>query len=111
MNFRDFKHAGHLPTLIAAFLYFDFSFMVWVTLGPLMIYIAKDLGISVADRFTLVAIPILSGAAFRIILGAMADHVGGRRTAIIAQSLVIGAVACAWQFGLHNQMQGCDART
>ena len=105
MNIRDFKHAGHLPTLIAAFLYFDFSFMVWVTLGPLMTYIAKDLDIAVADRFTLVAIPILSGAAFRIILGAMADHVGGRRTAIIAQSLVIGAVAYAWQFGLHNQMQ------
>ena len=105
MNFRDFKHAGHLPTLIAAFLYFDFSFMVWVTLGPLMTYIAKDLGIDVADRFTLVAIPILSGAVFRIILGALADHVGGRRTAIVAQSLVIAAVAYAWLFGLHNEMQ------
>jgi NNP family nitrate/nitrite transporter-like MFS transporter len=105
MNFRDFKHAGHLPTLIAAFLYFDFSFMVWVTLGPLMTYMAKDLGIDVADRFTLVAIPILSGAVFRIILGALADHIGGRRTAIIAQSLVIAAVAYAWLFGLHNEMQ------
>ena len=105
MNFREFKYAGHLPTLIAAFLYFDFSFMVWVTLGPLMSYMAKDLGIDVADRFALIAIPILSGAVFRIILGALADHIGGRRTAIIAQSLVIAAVAYAWLFGLDNEAQ------
>ena len=32
---RDFLKAGHTPTLFAAFLYFDLSFMVWVILGPL----------------------------------------------------------------------------
>jgi NNP family nitrate/nitrite transporter-like MFS transporter len=35
MSLRDFRKAGHPPTLIAAFLYFDISFMVWVILGPL----------------------------------------------------------------------------
>ncbi len=30
-----FWASGHTPTLIAAFLYFDFAFMVWVLLGPL----------------------------------------------------------------------------
>ena len=105
MDFRDFKKAGHLPTLISAFLYFDFSFMVWVTLGPLMIYIAKDLGFGVEDKFTLVAVPILAGAILRIGLGACADHVGARRTALFAQAAVIIAVAWVWLFGLHSKLE------
>jgi NNP family nitrate/nitrite transporter-like MFS transporter len=32
---NGFWHLGHRPTLIAAFLYFDLAFMVWVLLGPL----------------------------------------------------------------------------
>ena len=38
-----FWKSGHAPTLFAAFLYFDLSFMVWVMLGPLGVQIAKDL--------------------------------------------------------------------
>ena len=41
MNLKAFKQAGHWPTLLSAFLYFDVSFMVWVTLGPLSLYITK----------------------------------------------------------------------
>src|SRR5439155_123067 len=33
MKFAEFKKAGHWPTLLAAFLYFDISFMAWVALG------------------------------------------------------------------------------
>ena len=33
MKFQEFRRAGHWPTLVAAFLYFDVSFMVWVMLG------------------------------------------------------------------------------
>ena len=40
---KGFLQAGHLPTLFAAFLYFDISFMVWVLLGPLGVQIARDL--------------------------------------------------------------------
>src|SRR3546814_12730542 len=32
---KSFWEAGHRPTLIAAFLYFDLAFMAWVLLGPL----------------------------------------------------------------------------
>lgn len=35
MTFSHFRKQGHFPTLIASFLYFDISFMVWVILGPL----------------------------------------------------------------------------
>src|SRR3990172_7297382 len=102
MNFRDFRKAGHWPTLLAAFLYFDFSFMVWVTLGPLIIYISRDLNIAVEEKFTLVAIPILAGALLRLPVGMLADHFGGKRTATVAQLLVIAAMAYAWVFGLSG---------
>ncbi len=35
MQLRGFLKAGHAPTLLCAFLYFDISFMVWVLLGAL----------------------------------------------------------------------------
>jgi NNP family nitrate/nitrite transporter-like MFS transporter len=37
MKLAEFKKAGHWPTLLAAFLYFDISFMAWVALGPLIV--------------------------------------------------------------------------
>jgi MFS transporter, NNP family, nitrate/nitrite transporter len=38
-----FFKAGHLPTLLARFLYFDLSFAVWVILGPFAGLIAREL--------------------------------------------------------------------
>jgi NNP family nitrate/nitrite transporter-like MFS transporter len=37
-----FLKAGHTPTLLAAFLYFDVAFMIWVMLGPLAVQIATS---------------------------------------------------------------------
>ena len=42
MDRKSFLKAGHTPTLLAAFLYFDLAFMVWVLLGPLGVQIAID---------------------------------------------------------------------
>ena len=42
MNLRDFRRAGHFPTLLSAFLYFDVSFMVWMLLGALAPFIVAD---------------------------------------------------------------------
>ena len=66
MKLDEFKKAGHWPTLLAAFLYFDISFMAWVSLGPLMIYITKGMQMPVEDKLSLVAIPVLAGACFRV---------------------------------------------
>jgi hypothetical protein len=46
MKLFDLKNAGHWPTLLAAFLYFDFSFMVWTVLGPLGAQIGEKLNLS-----------------------------------------------------------------
>ena len=59
---KGFFQVGHWPTLLAAFLYFDLSFMVWVILGPLGVQIARELGLSPAQKGLMVAIPVLAGA-------------------------------------------------
>jgi len=100
MNLADFKKAGHWPTLLAAFLYFDISFMAWVSLGPLMLYIAKGMNLPVEDKLSLVAIPVLGGAFFRVPLGLLADSIGSKVTGILAQGVVMFAVTLVYVFGL-----------
>ncbi|WP_249159516.1 nitrate/nitrite transporter [Bradyrhizobium tropiciagri] len=104
MKLAEFKKAGHWPTLLAAFLYFDISFMAWVALGPLIVYIAHDMNLAVNEKFTLVAIPVLAGALLRVPMGLLADIIGAKRTGIIAQLVVIAATAAVWQFGLTSKL-------
>ena len=105
MNLKEFKKVGHWPTLLAAFLYFDFSFMAWVTLGPLVVYITKELNIPVGEKFTLVAIPILAGAILRVPMGIFCDQFGAKVTGSVAQLIVIAGVAYAYTFGLHSKVE------
>lgn len=105
MNLKEFKQTGHWPTLLSAFLYFDVSFMVWVMLGPLSLYITKDLGLAVEEKFTIVAIPILCGAVLRIFLGMLADHIGPKRAGLLAQLLVILGMTYVFVFGLHSKRE------
>ncbi|BDV36079.1 MFS transporter [Methylocystis iwaonis] len=100
MKLDDFRKAGHWPTLLAAFLYFDISFMAWVSLGPLMIYITKGMQIPVEDKLSLVAIPVLGGAFFRVPLGLIADSIGSKKAGIVAQAIVMFAVALVSVLGL-----------
>ena len=64
---RAFLKAGHPPTLLASFLYFDLSFMIWVLLGPLGISISKDLHLDPAQKGLLVGTPVLAGAFLRVV--------------------------------------------
>jgi NNP family nitrate/nitrite transporter-like MFS transporter len=105
MNWREFKQAGHWPTLLSAFLYFDVSFMAWVVLGPLMMYLGQELGLNVEEKFTLVAIPILAGAMLRMPMGMLADHLGPKRTGQFGQLLVIVGLVYAWLFGLSSKLE------
>ena len=96
---RGFLRAGHLPTLVASFLYFDVSFMVWVMLGPLAVFIAEDLHLSPAEKGLMVATPILAGAGLRIVNGVLSDHLKPRLTGIVMQAVVICGLAAAWALG------------
>jgi MFS transporter, NNP family, nitrate/nitrite transporter len=101
----SFWQAGHKPTLFAAFLYFDLSFMVWVMLGPLGVQIANDLGLTAAQKGLMVATPVLSGALLRLVMGVLVDHLKPKLAGVIGQVIVIIALLIAWRFGIHSYEQ------
>ncbi|ODU70042.1 MAG: MFS transporter [Novosphingobium sp. SCN 66-18] len=98
----SFWRAGHRPTLFAAFLYFDVSFMVWVMLGPLAPIISKELGLDPAQKGLMVAIPTLAGAVLRLVNGLLVDRIGPKLTGTINQIIVIAGLAVAWHFGISS---------
>lgn len=102
---RDFLKAGHAPTLFAAFLYFDLSFMVWVILGPLGVAIAKDFHLDPAQKGLMVAVPVLAGAVLRLVNGVLVDRIGPKKTGMIGQLIVLAGLVLAWAVGIHNYHQ------
>ena len=98
----SFWKSGHTPTLFAAFLYFDLSFMVWYLLGPLAVQIATDLDLTAQQRGLMVATPILAGAVLRLLMGFLADRLSPKTAGLIGQVVVIVALFCAWQIGIQS---------
>src|SRR3569832_1105834 len=97
MSLREFRKAGHTPTLAAAFLYFDVSFMVWVILGPLGPFIGESLKLSATQKGLMTAVPLLGGSFFRPILGWMTERIGGRRTGQIGLAVRLLPLFLGWQ--------------
>jgi len=54
-------------------------------LGPLGVQIGETLRLSPEQKGLMVAMPILSGAILRILLGLLVDRIGAKNTGIIAQ--------------------------
>jgi MFS transporter, NNP family, nitrate/nitrite transporter len=105
MSLKELKGQGHWPTLLAAFLYFDFSFMVWTMLGPLATEISESLKLtqnfimSADQKATLLAVPILAGAILRVVLGFFVDRVGAKKTALASQTIVVLGLFFAYYRG------------
>ena len=102
MQKTSFWKAGHTPTLLAAFFYFDLSFMVWVILGPLAVQISGDIGLSPAQKGLMVATPLLAGALLRIVMGVLVDHLKPKKAGVIGQLVVIAGLVWAWLGALHS---------
>jgi NNP family nitrate/nitrite transporter-like MFS transporter len=96
MNVRELRSAGHWPTLLAAFVYFDFSFCIWYLLGPLGNFIVEDLHLSATQLGFLIATPLLGGSLFRIVMGALADHFGPRRMGLVGIALTFVPLYLGW---------------
>ncbi len=101
MKFGELKKEGHWPSLLAAFLYFDFSFMMWTMLGPLATEINETLtkagnALNDSQLASLLALPILSGALLRILLGFFVDKFGPKKTALTSQLIVIATLFYAF---------------
>ena len=86
-------------TRVASFVHFDVSFMVWVLLGPLALFIAKDLDLSITQKAFLVSVPPLGGAFFRIVLGYLSDRFGAKRTGTISMTLTLVPLVLGWAVG------------
>ena len=96
MQLRDFLKAGHTPTLLCAFLYFDVSFMVWVLLGALANSIVPDFDLNETERGLMLAVPLLGGSLLRLVLGVMTDRIGARRTGIVGMILTVVPLLVGW---------------
>src|SRR5262249_36773827 len=96
---KGFLQSGHAPTLIAALLYFDVSFMVWVLLGPLAPFLREELHLTATQQGLLVAVPLLGGSVFRPILGLLGDRLGGPRAGVLGLAVTILPLLMAWKLG------------
>lgn len=93
MKLSELKN-GHPKTLFSSFLYFDVSFMIWVILGALGVFITEDFNLSPAQKGLVVAIPTLAGSFFRIVMGILTDTIGPKRTAVIG--MIITTIPLLW---------------
>src|SRR5262245_40718020 len=96
INAKDFLRAGHWPTLLSSFLYFDVSFMIWVLLGALGNYIAADFGLSPAQKGLMTAIPLLGGSILRLIFGQLTDRIGPKRAGCIGLAATLVPLLGGW---------------
>jgi MFS transporter, NNP family, nitrate/nitrite transporter len=96
MNLAEFRRAGHAPTLLSAFVYFDVSFMVWVLIGALGNSLVTDFQLSPEQKGLMVAVPLLGGAILRIVLGVLTDRIGAKRTALIGLTLTTAPLLLGW---------------
>jgi NNP family nitrate/nitrite transporter-like MFS transporter len=107
MGLSTRRDSGHTPSLVAALLHFDVSFMVWVLLGALGATIAADLDLSSFQKGLMVAVPPLGGSVFRLILGPLVDRLGARRTGLASLGLTLLPLAWGWlAAGTYVQLLG-----
>src|SRR5438552_270027 len=95
---KSFWRAGHFPTLVSAFLYFDVSFMVWALLGALGNYVAADFGLSPAQKGLMTAIPLLGGTLMRLIFGHLTRRIGPKNAGCLGLALTLAPLMAGWQW-------------
>jgi NNP family nitrate/nitrite transporter-like MFS transporter len=97
-NFKAFLKSGHPPTLFSAFLYFDFSFAVWVLNGAMAPFISEQFHLTPAEIGLMVSIPTLAGAVMRFPLGVLSQYIGRKNAAIVEMSAIVLALIYGYFF-------------
>lgn len=96
MSVRELRSTGHWPTLVSAFVYFDVSFMIWVLIGALGVFIAQEFALSATLKGLVVAIPILAGSLLRLPAGVAVARFGPRRVGAIGLVLTAVPLLAGW---------------
>lgn len=89
---RAFRAAGHWPTLLASFLYFDFCFAIWVLNGAMGPFISETFDLNAAQKGFMLSVPILAGALMRFPLGVLAQYIGRKNAAMVEMALIVAAL-------------------
>lgn len=97
-SYKAFRQSGHMPTLFAAFLYFDFSFAVWVLNGAMGPFISEQFHLTQGQIGLMVSIPTLAGAFMRFPLGVLAQYIGRKNAAIVEMSAIVLALLYGFLF-------------
>lgn len=95
---KSFLKSGHPATLFASFLYFDFTFAVWVLNGAMGPFIKEQFHLSTAQMALLVSIPTFAGALMRFPMGVLGQYIGRKSAAIVEMSLIIFALLFGYFF-------------
>jgi NNP family nitrate/nitrite transporter-like MFS transporter len=82
--------------LIGAWLHFEVSFMVWLLIGALGVFIAEDFDLSATQKGFLVGVPLLGGAVLRIIVGLCSDVIGPKPIGLVVLWCELAAVLWGW---------------
>jgi NNP family nitrate/nitrite transporter-like MFS transporter len=97
-NLKTFMKSGHPPTLFAAFLYFDFSFAVWVLNGVMGPFISEQFHLTQGQIGLMVSVPTLAGAFMRFPLGVLSQYIGRKNAAIVEMSAIVIALLYGFFF-------------
>jgi NNP family nitrate/nitrite transporter-like MFS transporter len=97
-NTKAFLQSGHPGTLFASFLYFDFTFAVWVLNGAMGPFITEQFHLSPAQVGLMVSLPTLSGAFMRFPLGVLSQYIGRKSAAIVEMSCILIALLYGFFF-------------
>jgi len=84
--------SGHWPSLVAAWMHFEVSFMAWLLVGALGVFIADEFHLTATQKGLVVAMPLLGGALLRIGAGVCSDWFGPKPTGLallVGESLVL----------------------
>ena len=97
-DFKAFLKAGHPPTLLASFLYFDFTFAIWVLNGAMAPFITESFHLTPAQRGFMISVPILAGAFMRFPLGLLSQYIGRKSAALVEMGLIVLALLLGYAF-------------
>jgi NNP family nitrate/nitrite transporter-like MFS transporter len=97
-RYRKFWAAGHMGTLLTAFLYFDFTFAVWVLNGALEPFISEEFHLSPTEKGLMVSVPVIAGALLRFPFGLLSQYIGRKNAAQVEMGLVVVGLLLGYLF-------------
>lgn len=95
---KMFLKSGHPMTLLASFLYFDFSFAIWVLNGAMGPFITQSFHLNAAQTGLMIATPTMAGALMRFPLGVVSQYIGRKNAAIVEMSAIVIALLYGFFF-------------